>query len=173
MASGWQNPPAVAGSVFLWLSVTSLKTYVWSFSMLWGQEKWKPAPWKKLSWCVMACIYTHDETGTWHKCSPSFLPLPPPCSMASWTLCFPSFLFSSQIPKFCHIGSKQSFPLCPGQFVKKAGNRRSLATVQPLVQLANSCGPCFQSKRGSFCILANRCWDMLRHGAASTRQLTV
>lgn len=93
--------------------------------------------------------------------SPSFLPLPPPRSMASWTLCFPSFLFSSQIPKFCHIGSKQSFPLCPGQFVKKAGNRRSLATVQPLVQLANSCGPCFQSKRGSFCILANRCWDML------------
>lgn len=73
--------------------------------------KVKACPWKKLSWCVMACIHTRDETGAQHR----------HYCMTLSPLCFPSFLFSSQIPQFCSTKNKQNFPLCPQQLLRKNG----------------------------------------------------
>lgn len=50
------EPPAVAAA-FPWLSVTSLKTYVWSFNMSTNGGEKKTYCWKKLSSCVTKCIH--------------------------------------------------------------------------------------------------------------------
>lgn len=56
LPQGNSDPPAVAAG-FPWLSVTSLKTYVWSFNMSTSGRKKKTCCWKKVSWCVTKCIH--------------------------------------------------------------------------------------------------------------------
>lgn len=72
--------------------------------------KVKACPWKRLSWCVMACIQTHDEKGAQHRHSPPWLPGPSASPLSSLRARSQSFATQR--------ASKQSFLLCPQQFVR-------------------------------------------------------
>lgn len=73
--------------------------------------KVKACPCRKLSWCVMACLHTHNETGAQHR----------HYSMTPWPLCLPLLSsFVARFQKFCCTKLQQNFPLCPQQLLRKA-----------------------------------------------------
>lgn len=129
--------------------------------------KVKACPCKKLSWCVMACTHSHDETGAQHR----------HYCMTPWPLCFP---LSSLVARFQSFTaqSKQNFPLCPQQLLRKAESGRSLSIHSgpyqaPSVPSGISSNYYSQSKLSLFWILASRYLDMVWHRAAFPKQLTV